>query len=67
MANIIRDADALDRTRFPIFSNDYLNTKFLTHSSSKELIQVFLQNLPIFDFLTALLSRTISNKTVLKE
>lgn len=40
MANILRDADALDRTRFPIYSPEYLNSKLLTHDSSKELIQV---------------------------
>ena len=40
MANIIRDADALDRTRFPIYSLDYLNSKLLTHHSARELIEV---------------------------
>lgn len=40
MANVIRDADALDRTRFPIYSSDYLNSKLLTHESSKELVEV---------------------------
>lgn len=40
MANILRDADALDRTRFPIFSRDYLDSKYLTHDSAKELIEV---------------------------
>ncbi len=40
MANIIRDADALDRTRFPIYSLDYLNSRLLTHDSSRELIEV---------------------------
>lgn len=40
MANIIREADALDRTRFPIYSEDYLKTEFLMHDSAKELIEV---------------------------
>ena len=40
MSNIVRDADALDRTRFPIFSFDYLNSKLLTHASAIELIEV---------------------------
>lgn len=40
MANILRDADALDRTRFPIYSQDYLNSTLLTHDSSRELIEV---------------------------
>jgi len=40
MANIIRDADALDRTRFPIYSSDYLDSRLLTHNSARELIEV---------------------------
>lgn len=40
MANIIRDADALDRTRFPIYSRDYLDSGLLTHDSARELIEV---------------------------
>ncbi len=40
MANIIRDADALDRTRFNVFMNDYLNPKYLTHNAAKEIIEI---------------------------
>ena len=40
MAYILRDADALDRTRFPILSDDYVNCNLLTHDSAKELILV---------------------------
>ncbi len=40
MAYILRDADALDRTRFPISSPDYLDSRFLEHDSAKELIEV---------------------------
>lgn len=40
MAHILRDADALDRTRFPIFSEDYINCRFLTHESARQLVLV---------------------------
>lgn len=40
MANIIRDADALDRTRFNISEYDYLNPRYLKHDFAKEIIEV---------------------------
>jgi len=51
MTNILRDADALDRTRFPIYSGDYLKPEYLTHSSAQELIEVaqtlnYRENIP---------------------
>lgn len=40
MANIIRDADALDRTRFPIIIDSYINPRYLIHNCAKEIIEV---------------------------
>lgn len=40
MATIIRDADALDRTRFMYNQYDYINTNYLVHESAKEIIEV---------------------------
>ena len=40
MANVIRDADALDRTRFSIIIDSYLNPRYLINNCAKEIIEV---------------------------